>query len=173
MSDLLADIVRRMTMLEDRLRNLETRDTGNPIVVYQTNAGQSIPNNSETVIDFEDVVYDPHALVTVGANWVYTVPVSGYYMVTALITFVATDTWAVTEAVRIRPLVNGTGAHYAGRGSAWPASTTTVSVLGVVPVYAAMDQTIAIGVLQTSGAALALITTVGFNVASIHRIGAG
>jgi hypothetical protein len=165
-----------MTLLENRIRDLETRDTGNPIVIYQTNAGQSIPNAAETVIDFEDMINDPHLLVTVAdapATWFYTVPVSGYYLVTALIVFETTNTWAVSEVVRIRPLVNGSGAQYAGRGTAFPASSTAVSVLGVVPVYAVMDDTIAIGVYQNSGAALTLATNAGFNVASIHRIGAG
>lgn len=50
---------------------------------YTSNAGQSIPHATVTIVDFEDVVYDTHSRVTTGASWKFTAGISGYYRVTA------------------------------------------------------------------------------------------
>lgn len=50
---------------------------------YTSNAGQSIPNATVTIVDFEDRDYDTHGLVTTGASWKFTAGITGYYRVTA------------------------------------------------------------------------------------------
>lgn len=43
----------------------------------------SVPANSETIVPYDDVLYDPHSGVTTGASWSYTVPATGWYQVHA------------------------------------------------------------------------------------------
>lgn len=50
---------------------------------YVSDAGQSIPSGAETIIDFEDKVFDTHGAVTIGASWKFTAPISGKYRVSA------------------------------------------------------------------------------------------
>lgn len=70
-----------------------TPDYGPPVIArYGTNAAQSIPNTTETRIDFEDQLYDPDALVTTGSAWVFTAPNDGYYLLDASILFASAAT---------------------------------------------------------------------------------
>ena len=55
--------------------------------VYSTNAGQSIDTATITVVNFEDVGYDPESMVTVGAAWKYEIKEYGMYRVNAAILF--------------------------------------------------------------------------------------
>lgn len=50
---------------------------------YNSNAGQTVANGSIVRLDFEDVVFDPHSLVTTGGTWGYEIPEDGYYKVGA------------------------------------------------------------------------------------------
>jgi len=171
--DIMADVLYKMAELESRIRDLEIRDVGNQLVLYSTNAEQSIPNNSETVINFEDKIYDPHSLVTTG-TWVFTVPVGGYYLINSLVTFEATSTWEPVEVLALRPLVNGTPtSQYIGRIAGLPSTTFAASIVGSGIVLANADDTIALGVFQNSDGALTLSATTGLNVISIFRISAG
>lgn len=52
---------------------------------YATNSGQTI-NATATVINFEDIIEDANGLVTVGGSWVYTVPETAIYLISAKIT---------------------------------------------------------------------------------------
>src|SRR6185295_8023487 len=42
-----------------------------------TNAGQSIPATTATIIDFGNITYDPGSNITTGASWKFTVPFGG------------------------------------------------------------------------------------------------
>jgi len=175
MSDVVSEVIYRMSLLEQRLEALETRDVGNPIAVYKTSAGQTIENNSEEVVNFDTAVYDPYSLVTTGASWVYTAPVGGYYYVSTLITFATSTAWALNELLTIRAFVNGTGGLYlaATRNNNSAAQTYLVSIRGSGIVFANADDTIALGLLQATGGSLALSNNANLNHISIHRIGAG
>lgn len=50
---------------------------------YTTNAGQSIPTGSITVVNFATKDFDSHGAVTTGASWKFTAPISGKYRVGA------------------------------------------------------------------------------------------
>jgi len=47
--------------------------------IYNSNAGQTIVKGASTVINFEDKVYDPLNLVSVGGGWIFTAPEYGLY----------------------------------------------------------------------------------------------
>lgn len=63
---------------------------------YSTNAGQTI---ATAIINFEDITYDTHNAVTIGASWKFTAPISGKYSISANVqTFVTPsvgDTFAL------------------------------------------------------------------------------
>jgi hypothetical protein len=73
---------------------------------YLLAAGQTIPHNAWTVINFETNVYDPLNLVTIGANWKFTSPASGYYAVSGMVQLTASTAWSPSEAVTIVVHVN-------------------------------------------------------------------
>lgn len=54
------------------------------VAIYESNAGQSIGNNSTTIIDYEDKIIDTHNAVTKGASWKFTAPQAGSYHVDAV-----------------------------------------------------------------------------------------
>lgn len=56
-------------------------------VQYNTAAGQTIANNTETIVDFGTSVFDPQSTVTTGATWKFTAPTTGYYWISALIAY--------------------------------------------------------------------------------------
>jgi len=59
---------------------------GAPVVaIYQRNTGYTMPNNSDTIIDFDDLIVDTHSAVTTGASWKFEVPAGkgGQYYVSA------------------------------------------------------------------------------------------
>ena len=68
---------------------------------YTTNAGQSIPDTTATIINYEDVETDPNSLVTVGASWKFTAPATGVYLVIASMLFDGAA-WAANDTARLR-----------------------------------------------------------------------
>ena len=56
-------------------------------VKYSSNSGQSIPDTTVTVVNFEDKIYDDENTVTTGSNWEWECPQDGYYHITAQVTY--------------------------------------------------------------------------------------
>lgn len=136
---------------------------------YETGAGQSISNNTNTVIDFGSRDHDLCNCVTTGGSWVYTVPVTGIYFVSAQITFDNGAGWDAGERVELHIRVNGSTAvigydeqqttHSSRRGQ------TVLSGLKV-----STGDTIDILVNQNSGASRALLNNVNYNHVTIFKI---
>lgn len=169
------DTILQQKALEQRLQRIEKaipRDIPNiPVVaVYTTNAGQVIPNNSGTVINFEDLLYDTHTAVTVGANWVFTAPVSGYYHISAVVMFTATTTWAATEYANLQPFIGGVGTLYLDRVDDHTSASIYVKLQGSVTLRLSKGDQLDLRVLQASGGNLALHNNGAYNYISIHRI---
>lgn len=99
---------------------------------YSSNAGASVTNGA--VINFEDIVYDTHGAVTIGAAWKFTAPVAGYYDVSSMI-----ETNAVAEptANRFLSLVvykNGSSNRFFGEWIAQASATLNKAVSGSTTV---------------------------------------
>lgn len=75
-------------------------------VRYSTDAGQSIPNSGNHIINFEDQDYDEFGSVTTGGSWAFTAPKKGVYQVKSTILFTSAAAGAGT-AIDYQVFKNG------------------------------------------------------------------
>jgi hypothetical protein len=123
---------------------------------YESNAAQSIANNTVATVLFEDKLYDTHQSYNTSTG-VFTAPISGYYNLSTFVTFGGTTGWAISEQVQLRVQVNSVlKLQYVYQYPATSASSI------VTPMYIAgcfnmnKGDTILIEVFQNSGASLAI-----------------
>ncbi len=137
---------------------------------YSTNAGQSISNNTITIIDFEDVSYDDHGCVTTGASWKFTAPRAGKVNVSARAQLASNAGWAVGENAYLSVFKNGVEF---GRGPFdSPVTATIVVDLDVDDeVNVLAGDTIDIRIFQLSGGSIALVSTNVLNYVCINYVG--
>lgn len=167
------DVYRRLAALEHWHDAMASVEKARPIyAIYNTNAAQSIANNTTTIIDFEDVVSDPDALVTVGAAWHFTVPIAGTYLVLGQIAFASSTAWALGERAFIQAFVNGSSRINLDRKDNFTSGVTAqiMALTGAGLVVCAVGDTIDIRTNQTTGGSIALETTSTLNSVSIARI---
>ncbi len=137
---------------------------------YSTNAGQSISNNTITILDFEDVSYDDHGCVTTGAAWKFTAPRAGKVNVSARAQLASNAGWAVGENAYLSVFKNGVEF---GRGPFdSPVTATIVVDLSVEDeVNVLSGDTIDIRIFQLSGGSIALVTTNVLNYVCLNYVG--
>lgn len=166
-------IYRQLADLEERLARLETAERAAFIGArYTTNAGQSIPNNAFTVVNFEDVDYDPFSLVTTGASWAFTCPVDGYYQIIAVVTWASTTTWAPAEDTQIDVYQNGSSAAILARRDGMPTGVALANSLsGGAVLSCAAGDTLDVRAYQNTGGALALLNSGLYNHVAISLAG--
>jgi len=138
---------------------------------YTTNAAQSIPNNTLTIINFEDITFDTHTAVTIGAAWKFTCPTgqAGYYRISAYILFAASDTWAAGELVSIYLYKNGARVSTLYYVVAESATNMYREASGSDVVLLAAGDYIDIRGVQVSGGALALNADGVYNYVAITK----
>lgn len=73
---------------------------------YETTAGQSISDNTVTIVDFGTKSFDYQAAVTTGASWKYTAQVPGTYVVNASV-LIDNAAWSIAETQQIDLYKNG------------------------------------------------------------------
>jgi hypothetical protein len=73
---------------------------------YIATAGQSIPNASSTIVDFNQKVYDTHGSVTTGGSWKFTAQRYGFLTINSMVTFAA-GTFTTTGDCYIELFKNG------------------------------------------------------------------
>ena len=137
---------------------------------YCTDAGQSIPNNTSTIVNFEDATFDFIGWVTTGANWKFTAWAGGYYHVSAMIEFAATTAWAVGERAWIGLYKNGALYSVLDAQENNGSASHRVILQGDDAIQLADGDYIDIRVTQASGAARALMADGTRNHVSIMRI---
>ena len=167
------ELLEKLASLERRIGALERQERPAPVVaVYGTNAGQSIGNDSDTIVNFEDVVVDTHGAVTTGAGWHFTAPLAGVYAVAVCVLFVTTTAWAETEFARLRLYADGAAAQIITlrTGLDSSAAAGAMQVNGIVVVNLAAGAQIDVRVFQNSGGPLALNASGNFNHIGIFRI---
>ena len=166
---MIENLLREQAAILKRLEVLETRDVVPVVARYSTNAQQSIANNTLTVVNFEDVTFDPWAAVTIGAAWVFTAPVAGYYHVTARVLFAANAGWINTEDCVLSLYLNGALFSHLDFLDNFEANTGA-SVGGSDIIHLAKGDAINIRVLQVSGGAVALNAAAEYSHVAIERV---
>lgn len=119
---------------------------------YSSNAGQSIANNTVTIVNFEDKEWDSHGAVTVGASWKFTAPETNYYRVSTGIIFDA----FTADAGEIAASYIHKGGTNTSRLNLWEAAAgidTYVSLGGSTTVYLLKGEYIDVRVYQNTGGA--------------------
>ena len=142
-------------------------NAGRAYAEYTTIAGQSIPNNTATTINFGTQVVDTDNAVATGAGWTFTVPTGkgGRYLVDVAYSYGSAI--AVTTAMQTNVVVNGVSllSMYwqisSGTGS-WVANNIFASTK---VVNIAAGQTIYAQAFQTSGGAVSLSAVVASRIA--------
>lgn len=136
--------------------------------VYKTNAGQVIADNTTSIIDFEDSVYDTNSAVTTGASWKFTAPSTGKYHVSCSIKFQQGNFGGAN--VKLMLYKNNSLYLYIG-GFDPPNASLHNYVRGMCDVELAATDYIDVRVLQNSTVNMTLDTTAEYNHIDIHKIG--
>lgn len=165
-------LIEQVGKLEREVERLRTRLVTTPTVArYSTAAGQSIANNTTTVVNFGTLVSDTHSRVTIGAAWKFTASGGGYYRISAAVLFAATATWALGEAASLNLYGNGNPISVLDRKDNFDGGGTQLVQLGGSDVIAlTAGDYVDVRVVQGSGAALALHADGGANYVSVVRV---
>ena len=140
--------------------------------VYTTAAGQSIPNATDTIINFGTSEIDSHGSVTTGAAWKFTAQSSGVYEVACFTQLFNGGGWNVAEEALITLFKNGTSFSRIGLTVATVAHATTVPIQ-CVPRQIRLNagEYIDLRINQNSGAPIVLVAIGSINWVSIKRVG--
>jgi len=106
---------------------------------YSSNAAQTLSNNTDNLINYEDVELDSHGAVTIGASWKFTAPRAGMYLVNTLNIGVPANAWdASGEYFAVRLFKNGSQAQELTWEIPQIASTvrTTIKGTGIIKLNA-------------------------------------
>jgi hypothetical protein len=171
-NDLMIRLAEELASLKARVAELERQERRPSVILARatSNAGQSIPNNTVTNVDYEDVTTDPRGLITTGASWAFTCPTAGMYLVTAGVLFTGTATWALAEPAALYLYRSGSHVSYLDRCDALGGATQYMRLGGCDVVECAAGDTLQIRVTQISGGALTLLNTTQYNYVSIARL---
>lgn len=174
---MITEIILRLGKLEDSIRKILTGGgSGSSIgviaAIYSTAAAQSIGNGTIDIVNFGTIVKDTNSAVTVGANWKFTAPTTGYYEVNAQILFTSTATWAVGEAGRLSIYINGALEVHIDRKDNYVTGSNYMQLSGSSVVFMTAGDFLDIRLNQNSGGALALFNDADFNQVSISSAGA-
>lgn len=125
---------------------------------FNSNAGQSVLNNTVTVLDFKDNVHQTHpGLVTIGSSWLFTIPVTGLWDVKTNVVSGGLAGWVAGERVELTITApTGGGEKYTNVTTmhASHGSVVAASVSGDVNLV--VDDTLRVTLFQNNGATLGL-----------------
>lgn len=171
--DLLRNLISQVNALTTRVDDLGNQGQRVSIAArYSSSAGQSIPNNAMTVIDFGTKVLDTHDAVVVGANWRFIAPVRGSYLVSACLLYASTTGWALAEFGFLNVFKNGDLYAHLDRKDNFSSGTTAqfMQLGGVCLVDAVAGDAISLRTIQNSGGALNLFNSAAHVHCSIARV---
>ena len=168
-------LIRNGQRRDRQIADLDAREVLPAVARYTTDAAQSIADSTTTLVNFEDVGYDPRSLVTVGAGWKFTAPVGGYYQVNLRVQFQTTANWDYGDLLALDVYVNGVQVSRLfcseTLGSAADAAPSVqVSAHGSDAIHLNRGDALSVRVLQESGADLALTASGIENHIAIGRI---
>jgi hypothetical protein len=138
---------------------------------YTHTAGQSIPDNTYTIVDYETLDYSTHGNVTTGAAWKFTVNSPGKYDICARSLFDNGGGWAANETAQIFIYKNGSEASVLDAFYAQAVYNYFIHLKGCDTLRLVAGDYIDIRVLQNSGASLSINTNPNYSNVSIKRVG--
>lgn len=141
------------------------------IARYTQSSGQSIPNSTRTIVDFNIKDYDSHNAVTTGASWKFTAPISGTYRISANVLF-TNVAWTAGSATFSDLYKNG--ATYASSNDRVVQAAFN-NHYGPDPLNVTVrllaGEYIDFRIFQNRGSATTMYTSSNFNYISIERVG--
>ena len=143
-----------------------------PVRYERGGTAQSIANSGVRV-DFNTQIFDPYSLVTTGASWVYTCPETGYYQVSASVSFFALENWSAGFDLDTRVFINTTQEVTLNRIRMSVAKTADRNrdVVGSALIYCSKNDTIHLKAYHQETGTRDISTGDGSYI-SIHYIGA-
>jgi hypothetical protein len=134
------------------------------IAKYNTNLGQPIPNNADTIIDFDDKIEDSHGAVTTGSSWKFTAQDSRLYTLKVEITSNATG-WTEQEQYTLYLYKNGSFLEVlrAIEYPATPSAASLQSIGGSTTLRLNKGDYIDVRLYQNTGASINLFGTATYN----------
>ena len=140
---------------------------------YTSAAGQSVPNNTNTIIDFDTKDFDSLNTVSgTGSAWAFTAPKSGVYRVSSQVRFTSAPwTGGGAEFMLMELLKNGSRHSYLDVWQADVSITQLVqSINGTDLVTLSKGDTVAIRVIQNSGGGVTLGSGSDMNYFNIEEV---
>ena len=152
-----------------RIRDERAAPDRSIVARYTTAAGQTIADNTITIVDFGTKARDTHNCVTTGASWKFTAVYPGDYPIDVAIMFASTTAWALGEHGEV--LLYRNGADYSRidlDGNMDSSAGALYKFLsGSDTVYLDTGDYCDVRVLQVTGGNLALHNSGLFNRVSI------
>lgn len=140
--------------------------------IYNTAAGQSIANNTSTIIDFGTVEHDPSSRVTTGSAWKFTAEEAGVYEISSFVQLSGGGGWTAGEEAHITLFKNNSSIARLGLDVAQTAHTQTVPIIcSPRQIFLAASDFIDLRITQNSGGAISLVNVASVNWVSIKKVG--
>ena len=137
---------------------------------YDSDAGQEIPNGTETIVNFDSTTlgYDIYSAVTTGASWKFTAPLAGVYH----ISFGCLISGAFDAGETVIANIYKNNIDYARTfwGEAHAGGTFVFTPNGATDMYMAKGDYFDIRLYQNSGGALNLDNNEEYVFVSVHRV---
>jgi hypothetical protein len=138
--------------------------------IYKAAVGQSINHATYTIVNFDTKELDTHSAVTVGADWRFTAPMDGLYVVSTGIMFAATALWEDGETGSLSLFKNDSFAVLLDHKDNYGVSVAVhMQLSGSTAMWLAAGEYIDIRVWQSSGTALSIHSNELLNRVAIHR----
>lgn len=142
------------------------------VAKYNTNVALTLTNSAATIVQYDTIVYDPYALVTTGAGWVFTPNHAGYYFISASACIDDYDGWATGEWAYLQLYEGGASSSLLLFRDDLNSNGTSIRVFlsGSTMVYCTVGYTLQVRLYQSSGANQVLVNNVVYNHVSIWKV---
>jgi hypothetical protein len=137
---------------------------------YTSASGQTIPNVTSTVVNFNTKEYDTHNAVTTGTNWKFTAPVAGFYNVSSHVLYSSFTSGGI-GTVSLSISKNGSFYCDIGRSLFYSESGGTFKVAyGLTDIRLNAGDEINISTYNNSGASRTLYNDSNYVWVAIHKV---
>jgi hypothetical protein len=140
-------------------------------VRYSTTAGQSIPDSTQTIVDFDTVTFDAGSLVTTGASWKFTASETASYRISIFISWSQSFSFTTGQYTQASLYKNGTFYSTLDISQAFLTGTQYLTLNGSDSINLTSGDYIDVRVYQNTGSSVNLDTSAGSNYICIEKTG--